>query len=972
LARALEAREIESYVDRRRLPFLVPWQKELREAIARSDSLVFVVSPTSVASDWCRWEIKQAVDLNKRLAPVAAVATSFADLPAEVSAIQLLPMTSAYDFERQADILASALKIDAEWVKEHTRLAERATRWEAGGRTDGEMLRGRELREAELWISSRQRDAPEPTGLHRAYIQASRVADQQRIAREEEQVVRTRRFQRGLSWTLAALFGVLVMAAVAVLMEMRATFVRESLVFASQSDQAWDRGECDSSARYALAGLPGTMSNPLAPWSPVLEAQLVRALWPCRLKLRLKDEDAPIESAAFSRDGARIAVGVGTEAQIRDLSTGRLQRRLTGHSGRVTSVEFTADGHRALTASADGTARVWDADTGKELYRLALPEEGSFEVHFLADDTRIVSYGYADVSQGTLRVWSAGSGRLLGEARTGSTLPSDGRVFASHEHLILTPSNDRNVVIWNADTLQEVLRVRGDDIGVRSAAFSPASDRIVIGGDSHSAHILSASDGHEIATLEGHKNTISTVAYSPDGRFLVTGSWDDTAKIWDADGRHLIDLVGHEGWVICAMFNGDGERVVTGSTDGTVRVWETQTGRPLAVMRGHEAAIKSCDFAADASLGLSVSEDGSVRVWDTTRGRDIRHLKGHTDWVRSAAFSPDGKRIVSAAQDGTLRVWDPANGHELLKIETGEHSLEQAAFCPDQACILTAGDSAGASLWSISTLNRIARFEGHSGPVRAAAMSRDGTRVITASGSELGEGDETARIWETSTGRELLKLKGHIGDVMTAAFSPDGSRVVTGGDDKTAKVWDAKTGEALLDLRGHTGAVLSVAFDPSGKSIATGSADQTVRLWDAVTGALRRVLAGHGGRVGSVAFNPDGTRLISAGPDHTARVWDLATGIEIARLSGHDDAVMSASFSPDGRLAVTASDDKIVRIWDVVEASLLHGLEARTDACNRRLLGAASFTDREMKNPILKDREAIRDTCPSIGRPIAR
>src|SRR5262249_31367810 len=157
-------------------------------------------------------------------------------------------------------------------------------------------------------------------------------------------------------------FSALVLSAsVAVLWQIRSTYAREALVFASESEQAWDRAECDRSARYALAGLPETKSNPLTPWSPVLEANLVRALWPCRLIARCAFPTQELHNGSFRTDGTRVVIAAGREAAIMDLASSDPVRRLVGHTGEINDAIFSDDGKQILTASSDGTVRVWDA-----------------------------------------------------------------------------------------------------------------------------------------------------------------------------------------------------------------------------------------------------------------------------------------------------------------------------------------------------------------------------------------------------------------------------------------------------------------------------------------------------------------------------------------------------------------------------------------------------------------------------------
>jgi WD40 repeat protein len=210
-------------------------------------------------------------------------------------------------------------------------------------------------------------------------------------------------------------------------------------------------------------------------------------------------------------------------------------------------------------------------------------------------------------------------------------------------------------------------------------------------------------------------------------------------------------------------------------------------------------------------------------------------------------------------------------------------------------------------------------------------------------------------------------LSGHTGLVNSAAFSPDDRRIVTASNDKTARLWDDKTGTALATLSGHTSWVLSAAFSPDGARVVTGSQDGTARLWDANTGAGLATLSGHRGKVNSVAFSPDGTRVVTASQDGNVRLWDGITGVMLATLSGHTGEVWGAAFSPDGTQVVTASQDSTARIWQLDPLVLMPAERRRDYVCRERLIGAQSFNYAEMQDPILREREDLRNPCDRAG-----
>ena len=376
-----------------------------------------------------------------------------------------------------------------------------------------------------------------------------------------------------------------------------------------------------------------------------------------------------------------------------------------------------------------------------------------------------------------------------------------------------------------------------------------------------------------LANFTRHFLLVASVAFSPDGSRIVSGSWDRTVKVWDAStGKELASFTEHSDLVKSVAFSPDGSRIAAGSKDKTVKVWDASTGKELASLTGHSNEVTSVAFSPDGSRIASGSWDRTVKVWDAATGKELANFTGYSSGVTSVAFSPDGSRIVSGSWDETVKVWDASTGKELASLA------------------------------------------GHSDGVTSVAFSPDGSRI--ASGSE----DHTVKVWDASTGKELASLTGHSDGVTSVAFSPDGSRIASGSEDHTVKVWDASTGKELTSLTGHSDGVTRVAFSRDGGRLASGSEDQTVKVWDAATGKELANFTGHSSPVTSVAFSPDGGRIASESWDQTVKVWDAATGKELA---GRPDFPLNGgvAFSPDMKLRARPVKDEI---WLESNAPLGH------------------------------------------------
>jgi WD40 repeat protein len=462
--------------------------------------------------------------------------------------------------------------------------------------------------------------------------------------------------------------------------------------------------------------------------------------------------------------------------------------------------------------------------------------------------------------------------------------------------------------------------LRGHQSSVESVAFSPGGDRIVSGSRDHTLRLWDAASGAEVAVLRGHKKIVNSVAFSPGGDRIVSGSRDDTVRVWDAtSGAEVAKLHEHESWVNSVAFSPGGDRIVSGSRDQTVRIWDAASGEGLAVLRGHESSVMSVAFSPGGDLVASGSLDQTVRLWDVQSGAELAVLSGHVSEVHSVAFSPGGDRIVSGSRDDTARVWDVASFAQLAVLRGHENDVRSVAFSPGGDRIASGSPDRTVRVWDATRGTELAVLRGHENAVYCVAFSAGGDRIVSGGGYP----DMTVRVWAATIGVELGALRGHEHYVRSVAFSPGGDRIVSGSWDRTVRLWDARSGEELVVFRGHENYVSSVAFSPGGDRIVSRSEDKTVRVWDAASGVELAVLRGHESWVDSVAFSPNGDRIVSGSRDNTARVWDAASGAELAVLRGHESWVNSVAFSPCGDRIVSGARDKTVRVWDAASGAEL-------------------------------------------------
>jgi WD40 repeat protein len=598
-----------------------------------------------------------------------------------------------------------------------------------------------------------------------------------------------------------------------------------------------------------------------------------------------------------------------------------------GHTGRVYSVAFSPDGKYILSGGRERTIKLWDAATGREIrsfsgYTLLLELESGDPIIFSPDGRYILSTGDELGGEGTIILWDTATGDKIQVISTYFRVNSlafspDGKYFISNSHDLDDENQPIGIIkLWDIATGQEIQAFSDYASALSTITFTPDGKNILAGytlfdiatsqvvrtfpsygpfspdgryivseiSNSGCLGLYDVATGKEIRTFLGHTGIVDSVAFSPDGRQIVSGSLDKTIKLWDvATGKEIRTFFGHIDGVMSVAFSPDGRRIVSGSWDKTIKLWDVVTGREISNLLGYTEMATAVAFSPDDRHALCGYGDGTIKLWDITTGREIRTFSGHTDIVNTVLYSPDGKQIISGSYDNNIKLWDAVTGREIRTISVDRYFFN--------------------SLFDLGTI----------------ILTPDGKYIIS------NERDKPlSRLWDLTTGREIQDFpRNYLYDI---SFSPDGRYILFHDYNRNIHLYDVTTSQIRTFFLENTNRVFYVTFSPDGKQIISGSGytsnydtiiiEGCITLWDVATGQKIRTFSEHAPRF--VTFSPDGKHFISS-DFKEIKILDTVTGrlINTFFISEHIyDFIYYIEFSPDSNYILTKGE-YISKLWDI-------------------------------------------------------
>jgi len=926
---AIDASGFNAWVDWEGIPLTADWMATITSSIEASDALIFVISEHSIESEYCQKELEIAIAGNKKIIPVVyAEPGPKKKIHPKLSTTNWVFMRPKKDnFKEILPKLINAISTDLDWVQQHTDLLQRATQWKQKKKSNGYLLQGASLEEAERWMADSTQDEKRAvTPLQAEYLQACRKYALRR--------------QRG--YTLA--FGLLTaLSFIFLFLSIRQSIEsRNSMEIAQKNAQLAD--EKTKLANEAENRAKESEEN------AIKSAEAARAQRSAAQALAYGTRPGELGTSTLL---ALESLARSQSAEAEDVLRSNFSRMPVPvahaeHLEWIWDMNVSSDGQYIATASLDNTACVWSMQGEK---KFCVSHEDDVTDALVTNDSQTLITSSKD---GTVRFWDMTTGEQTEFYEYGtSILDLD---LSPNNSLLLVGREDGFVSVINLPKHRDFFKYDFSAGPIATVRFHPNGEWASIAPRVGTIRIWKVLTG-SVQTGPKHNLEIFNVVTSPNGKIMVSVSEDSTARVARAETGRITQVIKHPDWVEDVAFSPDSSWFVTASDDKIVRVFDAENGVELLRM-SHGDFVEFVEVSPNGEWIASTGYDQTARIWDAHSGALM--LEASLDGNGSALlFSPDGNRLIIGDEKGNLTIWDISSlnrrsgyiefnefinkvqfdpaGQSLL-VNTDDKKVWQFPFASLNAAH---DESAGSTLLSFDeissqmivspgskwmavsidsednhsriVLHNLETADSYELPVQShinsLAFNAESTRLASAH-----EDSKEVIIWDVESGQQL-DIMPFDETVYSLSYSPKGSTLAVGLTNQII-LWDTLQNKEFATL-GQVGNILSMSFSRDGNWLATAATDGGIYIWD-MNGdnfSAPQVQFHQNSRITSLDFHLQKQWLASGSADGYVYLWDLSTNQEITRLQ-HNDKVMGVNFSPDGSLLATVSR-KTVQFWAV-------------------------------------------------------
>ena len=590
-------------------------------------------------------------------------------------------------------------------------------------------------------------------------------------------------------------------------------------------------------------------------------------------------------SASGSVDGS---------VRLWDTHTRKEISRLQGHSSWIRSLLFHPDGSQLYSASDDLTIKVWSCSTSSELLTLQGHTQPISSLVITKDSQTLISSD----TNGSIRVWSTSTwlqtAHLLSHDRDIPCL-----TLTPDSKFLISASEDTTVTLWKLPNCTKITTFTTHKEGVWCVAVAQDSSFFLSASTDHTIRQWSLQTFTEIGVLVGHTKEVNSLAITSSQQFAVSGAGDCTVKVWCLPKLlEVVTLTGHSDWVYRVIISLDSTRIYSCGKDGCVKVWSLDDMRETDEILRHEGNITCLSTSITGKFTVSAAGDTVIKVWDWEKMSVRGSMKGHRNWITCLEVTRDGKWVVTGADDCTVRVWSVGEMREKEVFEGHTLGITCLGTTSDSLLAVSASSDKTLRVYNLTSLAVSGPCIGHEDPILCLALLPNTHKALS------GACDSSIRLWDLDNACLLSAFFGHTSAIRCLAVASDCRTFISIDTHVTAKVWDVTEGQPVAELKGHLADITALFYTPNGKYIVTGSSDYSIRVWDPVTYRPISTLTGHLKEIKAVTSTPDSELLLSSASDDMLLVWSLRSMKEVARY--RVAGVVAITVSPDSHYCVVA------------------------------------------------------------------